>query len=972
MALSYTGRARLARVECWPVVCGAIVCASGLRRYSEVTMSHSKVSSSNSAAASPPRGGLRLPAAPYLVVGHKQAVWHDPSGEVLELTHRDAAERARQESPILCHARATARRLGSDPFPAFDLLELYAFVRPASFVAPTPRGLADHFGFPEPRSLDQSADVLRQVTVSLLSEMAARGPHRDPQALGLAWLLARAGWPWGASLLSALGVYQEDADASARNGNAAGLRVWDRLPEWSDQPPPDPAGAGAINPDDARARLTELLDSDSEVRSGQADYASSVTEAFRPGEHEGSPHVVLAQAGTGIGKTLGYLTPASLWAEANQAPVWISTYTRNLQHQIDRELARLYPEPTEKAERVVIRKGRENYLCLLNLQDAVSALGQRPQDALAMVLLARWAERSRDGDMVGGDFPGWLADILGRPRTLGLTDRRGECIYSACQHYSKCFIERGIRQARHARFVIANHALVMVRAALGDGEDGGLASHYVFDEGHHLFDAADSAFSAHLTGSEAFELRRWILGSETGRARNSRLRGLKRRIEDLVTGQEDLSRALEESLSAARVLAAEGWPQRLRDGSPRGPCERFLAALRAQVYARAQSRDGPYSLETEPRPATDEVAETAADLKAALERLRVPLTELATGLTKLLDEASDRLDSDSRRRIDATRRGVERRARRELAAWCDMLEQLTRDAPPEVVDWFGVERIDGRDIDLGFYRHWIDPTVPFAEVVLRQTQGDVITSATLTDKSGEPDRDWQAAEVRSGAVHLDRPALRCSIASPFDYGAQTRVMIVNDVRKDDLDQVAAAYRELFAAAGGGALGLFTAISRLRAVHERIAVPLEDTGLPLYAQHVDRLDTTTLIEIFRVERDSCLLGTDAVRDGIDVPGEALRLIVFDRVPWPRPDIRHKARRAAFGGRHYDDRLTRLRLQQAFGRLVRRAEDRGVFVLLDSMMPSRLLGAFPEGVDAQRIGLAEAVSQTSDFLSPPAKT
>jgi ATP-dependent DNA helicase DinG len=128
-----------------------------------------------------------------------------------------------------------------------------------------------------------------------------------------------------------------------------------------------------------------------------------------------------------------------------------------------------------------------------------------------------------------------------------------------------------------------------------------------------------------------------------------------------------------------------------------------------------------------------------------------------------------------------------------------------------------------------------------------------------------------------------------------------------------------------------------------------------------------MDTATLIDIFRAEEDACLLGTDAVRDGVDVPGRSLRLIVFDRVPWPRPDILHKARRLAFGPRTYDDMITRLRLKQAFGRLVRRADDRGVFVLLDRQLPSRLLGAFPDGVEVARVGLAEAVAATRGFFA-----
>ena len=117
------------------------------------------------------------------------------------------------------------------------------------------------------------------------------------------------------------------------------------------------------------------------------------------------------------------------------------------------------------------------------------ALPLRPGEAVAAGLMARWTARARDGDMVGGDFPGWLADLLGRGRSLGLTDRRGECVYSACAHYGKCFIERGIRRSRRAEIVVANHALVMVQAALGGLDDAFVPARYVFDEGHHVFDA---------------------------------------------------------------------------------------------------------------------------------------------------------------------------------------------------------------------------------------------------------------------------------------------------------------------------------------------------------------------------------------------------------------------------------------------------------------------------------------------------
>ena len=924
---------------------------------------------------SPPASSpLRLPAAPVLLAGPGRTVWIDLDGEVHGLDPQEALRRARSTPPLVCHAKALARRLEGDPFPAFDLLELYAFVRPASFCPPTPYGLASVLGLAKPADPEAAAASLPQAARALLAELAARGSSSsggDRDAPGIAWIMAQAGWPWGPFVIAALGYGEGGALLPKRN---LGLRVWERLPDWEERAPRGAPGSLPVPAEESRDRLADLLEErsgeETEPRPQQADYAAAAAGAFAPRADEDEARVVLAEAGTGTGKTLGYLAAASLWAERNDAAAWISTFTRNLQGQVDDELAALFPEPRERAAKVVIRKGRENYLCLLNLAEAVGQLPGRPQDAVALGLMARWAARSRNGDMVGGDFPGWFADLFGRARTLGLADRRGECIYSACQHYRKCFIERSVRSARQAEIVIANHALVMIQAAMGGGDDGQLPTRYVFDEGHHLFEAADSAFAAHLTGRESRELRRWLLGAEGGRRGSGRLRGLKRRLEDLIADDGEALQALEEVLNAGRVLAGEGWHQRVEEDRPQGAGERFLALAARQVYARAGGQDQPYSLEAPAQPPVEGLPEAAAALAEALGSLTAPLTALRRRLLARLDEESETLDSDARRRIEAAARSLESRALLPLAAWQDMLRALDEETPPEFCDWFAVERIDGRNVDVGLYRHWIDPSRPFAASLGRSAHGLLITSATLTDHSlAETEEDeaaaWKAADARLGIAHMTAAVSRHSLPSPFDYAAQTRVLIVHDLKRGDLNQLAAAYRVLFLAAGGGALGLFTAIARLRAVQQRIAPALAEAGLPLYSQHVDGLDTGTLVDIFRAEEDSCLLGTDAVRDGVDVPGRSLRLIAFDRVPWPRPDIIHKARRKAFGGRLYDEQLTRLKLRQAYGRLIRRADDRGVFVLLDPL-PSRLLDAFPPEVTAQRLGLAEAVAAVKDFL------
>src|SRR5581483_3650396 len=106
------------------------------------------------------------------------------------------------------------------------------------------------------------------------------------------------------------------------------------------------------------------------------------------------------------------------------------------------------------------------------------------------------------------------------------------------------------------------------------------------------------------------------------------------------------------------------------------------------------------------------------------------------------------------------------------------------------------------------------------------------------------------------------------------------------------------------------------------------------------------------------------------DGVDVPGRSLRLLVFDRVPWPRPDLLHKARRARFGGKGYDDAVARGRIAQAFGRLIRRAADRGCFVTPDAAAPSRLFAGLAPGVESRRVSLVEAIETVEGFLAQDA--
>jgi ATP-dependent DNA helicase DinG len=861
---------------------------------------------------------------------------------------RSEAVRIAADTPvILLNAPLTAQRLGYPDLSGLDLLELFAFLRPARFMVPTPRGVARTLGIAGPADDAAVAPFLRDAAAAMLAIAETDWPEREG-AWHAAQSLAKLRWSWAPAVSQRL-TRPEKAERW----------LFSRLSEWSEAAPRSPPRTVTLDPEAVRDRLTALTGSGAEVRAGQRLYADAAASAFAPRTMRDSPNLVLAEAGTGIGKTLGYLAPASLWAQQADGVVWISTFTKALQRQLGHEGERLFANPEERKRRIVTRKGRENYLCLLNLEDALQG-GFAGRAAVLAQLVARWAAYTADGDMVGGDLPGWLPVLFRRNGSTALTDRRGECVYAGCPHYRKCFIERAARASADADIVIANHALVMVNAARGR-ETATRPTRYVFDEGHHIFDAADAMFGVALSGQETIELRRWITGPESGS--RGRRRGLAARLSDVASYDDAGARAISEAVDAARALPSDGWLQRLAEGQPFGAIEHLLAAVRGLVYARDTDGSGEagYGIETELAEPDAQLVDAIQPAAAALESLLRPMMALGRRLEAVLDEAPDWMDGQARARIEGAIASLGWRAET-VAAWLSLVARIGGPATADFVDWLAVERIEGREIDIGIHRRWLDPTKPFAETVLKPAHGALVTSATL--RAGG---DWDVAEQRSGAQHLAHPAQRFEAASPFDYPRQAEVLIVTDIKRGDMGALAAAYARLIVAAQGGTLGLFTAIRRLRAVHTRIADRLAREGLPLYAQHVDPIDTGTLVDIFRDDPRASLIGTDALRDGVDVPGHSLRLVVMEGVPWPKPSVLHAARRLAGGGSAYDDRIVRARLAQAFGRLIRRADDSGAFVLLSAATPSRLLDAFPPGTPIRRLTLDEAVEHARRLSS-----
>ena len=971
---------------------------------------------------------------PTIVAGVKGGVCLSPDGQ-LDILNRDylslkVSEFTIVSQPVLvCHAPTVASRLLLDTITALDILELWAFVRPAQFCVPTVGGLCRELSLPAPDSLEDTAVKTRQIADILLGELR---DLKNRQGAGenfanicrMTATMSKAGWGWSKYIMGALGITigaYKDAPLTA------GLDVWNRLPEWEELPPTDTPAHTPISADDAGNRLLALLGDNTvqgiaEIRQGQMDYARGLATAFQAGTplshndtvndgdtgfandngglesmtpHKVVPPLILAEAGTGVGKTLGYIAPASVWTENNDAPVWISTYTRNLQHQIDNELDKLYPNPQEKYKRVVVRKGRENYVCLGRFEWAVRRGTINPQSLIPLGLLARWLDHTRDGDLNGGDFPSWLTDLVDPKNQIFYNlvvryDDGGS--HADCNHNKKCFVDMVVKRSTTADLVVVNHALVLSQSKLGSlsgtgqgtgeqpDDDESPIPHIIFDEGHHLFAATDSAYTMALTAKEGERLRNFIAPKETDFF-DSPDSNLKQLIGDAIADDSDGVQALDDLIKGTHFLVQDGWYKRLENGNPKGTMEWFLYHVGRVVYSRDENRGGAYSLECETVDIPQDMLQAGMRYLDDLRHVERPALQLATSLEmKLANDAH--LDTHVRRSLRQAANQLRTRVVGPLLCWRTMMADLmgeteisensqspntessNTESPNTMVDRFVVLRSRGRDFDVGMVRSLVDPMHYFSTGVVQQSRGVAITSATLTDGRGYEDEHWHWALQRTGANHHPLPATRLRVPSPFDYPKQTRIYIIDDVETRNSTEVAGAFRALFSASNGGALGLFTAIERLHKVYETIAPVMEDIDIPLYAQHVDKLSLPTLLDIFRAEKNSCLLGTDAVRDGVDVPGDSLRMIVFEKVPWTRPDILHKARRKHFGT-GYDDALVSARLKQAFGRLIRRQNDRGVFVMLQPL-PSRFHDAFPEGVDVVKQGLSQTLKDITEFL------
>ena len=291
-------------------------------------------------------------------------------GEVREASRGEAIARAAETPHIILNAPLVGQRLGYPELSGLDLLELFAFVHPARFAVPTAAGLSRTIGLEPPAGDLESVACLRAIAERMLGTLSDQAWQEREGAWTSNATLHRLGWGWA----PLVGARLERPERGER-------MLFSRLKQWEEAAERPPPRTISVRTDETRQQLDRLTRR-AESREGQRAMAEAVTSVFAPKRSRDAPNFLLAEAGTGIGKTLAYLAPASLWAEQSGGTVWVSTFTKALQRQLDAEGPKLVAEPEERARRIVVRKGRENYLCLLNLEDALQGAfsGQADQD----------------------------------------------------------------------------------------------------------------------------------------------------------------------------------------------------------------------------------------------------------------------------------------------------------------------------------------------------------------------------------------------------------------------------------------------------------------------------------------------------------------------------------------------------------------------------------------------------------------
>jgi ATP-dependent DNA helicase DinG len=616
-----------------------------------------------------------------------------------------------------------------------------------------------------------------------------------------------------------------------------------------------------------------------EVRPEQLTVAQAVERAFQEGSY------LLAEAGTGTGKTLAYLVPAVL----SGRKVVVSTATKNLQEQIFFKDIPLLRRKVGLRFRVAVLKGRQNYLCLQRLQTfpPVPPGAERYQ---VMEQIHDWAQKTESGDRSELDLP--EQESLWRE----LTVTAETCLGQKCPQYEACFVTRARARAAEANIVVVNHHLFFADLSIrGRSQNEGVLPRYdavIFDEAHALEEIASDHFGRQVSSY---------------------------RVEDLVT---DALRALPNSDERQGMLSALAL-------ALSGTAETLFPQMSRQLNLREGNamRLIPGSLRAFSTASQELVSRLAALASFTAGAEEPELMSVARRASELADDWEFLFGAESD----------------DFVYWAEQRGRGTflRSAPIDVSG--PMQRALYENIDTVVFTSatlTANGRFDFFErrMGLHRSAATGVHVEPVDDEPGTPS---EQAETRSSSVR------RVAVPSPFDYAEQTALYVPRHLPDPNTpgfcDAVADEVVRLLGLSRGRAFVLFTSLRNMAQVHarsrERISYPVLLQG---------ERPKRALLEAFQAE-PSVLFASHSFWEGVDVPGSALSLVVIDKLPFASPTEPVVAARIdrlrnrgvdPFGA--YQLPEAAIALRQGFGRLVRSKTDTGIVALLDPRLTARAYG------------------------------
>lgn len=867
-----------------------------------------------------------------------------------------------------------------------DILLLYAFIFPTRFANNSIAGLAKSLNIEITKDHKSECKLLYLIYTKIIEEVYNFDIKKQQYLLTINQFMATKGeWGWYNEINNALRFIKPSNNSIKVWQNFSNVEIVNSQTKETNNNP--------INNKLVLNILNALTKKYNKPREAQKEYSTTMSNIFNENKqldiNSIKPNVVFAEAGTGVGKTIGYL--AAIIAFINKNPnksVLISTYSKNLQKQILKELSNTYNNFNIKATLI---KGNQNYVCLLNVDYLLSNLSNYKNAEIFFGLILRWLQETQNGDIPGGDFLPWLKDIIPNEILNNILNKKEECLYSKCKYYKKCFITKVKEQAKNSNIIISNHKLTLLNKFNTD--------YIVLDEAHNLYNVSDDVYSYEISANKAIFLKSWILGGTSkSRSAKTALNGLEARLNSILFFIDNANKEQNETnhyeelhnteiynkftknLSEHEIIDLQikkliktlnysteflptlGYLNNIKSKRPEGAFEEFLYNVYNHVLLHNSDLEQFYTLESN-------VVNLSADLQNSSTKLLSKLEsmlEICLNLQQHLNNKLKLVEQEYKSALLEFINTFEYVCINLIRNFIELLNELNNKSP-DYIYRFVIDKEENNILNIGYFKNHLNPLKLFSKNIVLDKKGIAFTSATLFDTENDnTDENFVLNKFALSNKEVEIVG-NIKISSPFNYKSNCKVIILSSSYSNSNAAKSEALLQLFLAVKGGTLAIFTSVLRLKQTYEMLRnnILLQNNKIEILAQYNKDNHLNSVVELFKENEHSCLLGSDSFRDGVDIPGKSLRMVVLEKVPWLRKNILNKVRKEYYGSL-LETESVRFKLRQAFGRIIRTENDKGIFLLLESRVPSKFLNAFPKDVEIQKISLEEAVAFSKLFL------